>query len=104
MDPIVALNYDTVTSTNSGIVTGGFSTSDLAESYYVSAKPSYFQSCPWPPYSPLNVAAKDISPTNIPAGFRYVYNTEPPAGSGGGGGPTGAPSTKAKRGGGRHHN
>lgn len=89
MDPLIALNYDVVTSTNGGIVGGGFVTSDLVSSYYVSSKPSYFGQCPWPPFSPTSTSAASMDATNIPAGYRFTFNVDPPASGGGGGGGSG---------------
>jgi hypothetical protein len=105
MDPVIAVNYDVVTSTNSGIVLGGFATSDLVNSYYLTTKPAWFGDRAWPSYGPtITTSTNAGSYTNIPAGYRFAFNTEiPPDGGGGGGtsGGGGSGSVKAKRQGGR---
>lgn len=47
----------------------------LPTSYYLTAKPAYFGTCPWPPVDPSNPSA--FSPTNIPAGYRFFYGVDP---------------------------
>lgn len=80
MDPVIAVNYDVVTSTNNGVVLGGFQTSDLVNSYFLAGKPLYFGSLNWPPYSPSMTSLAALDRTNIPAGYRYVYGVDPPKG------------------------
>ena len=77
-------NYDTA---NNGI-TWASTNSDhtLPNSLLYSSKPAYFGILNWPPYNPTNTSAAAISPTNIPAGYRYVYGVDPPAASGVGSG------------------
>ncbi len=53
----------------------------IPNSYYLSSKPAFFGFLTWPPYDPANPTSN--SPTNIPAGYRYTFGTNP----GGGGGP-----------------
>ena len=50
----------------------------IPNSYYLSGKPSFFGGLDWPPYNPYKPAANSL--TNIPAGYRYVYGTNPPSG------------------------
>jgi len=52
----------------------------IPDSFYLTSKPSSFGFLKWPPYDPSN---PNFSPTNIPAGYRYVYGVNPPASSGG---------------------
>jgi PKD repeat protein len=54
--------------------------STLLNSYYLASKPSYFGSLQWPPYNPSNTIASAISPTNIPAGYRFVFGVDPSTG------------------------
>lgn len=71
-----AVNYDVVTSTNSGVVyDGDFTESDLADSFAHSSKPDYYGFLSWPPNG---VTAGDWYVTNNPAGYRYVNGTNPP--------------------------
>lgn len=72
-----SVNYDVVTSTNSGLVLGGFALSDLTNSYFLTVKPAEFGILPWPPYSPGAPGFND--PTNIPAGFYDKNGYYPPA-------------------------
>jgi hypothetical protein len=66
-------NYDVVTG---GIVwSNGFSQT-LPTSLYLTNKPSWFNSLPWPPYDPNYPTA--ASSTNIPAGYRFAYGVNPP--------------------------
>ncbi len=72
-DALLVVNWDTVTATNSGIVlNGGFTTNDLPASLYLTSKPAFFGSMPWPPF---NVNSPSLALTNLPAGWRYVYGT-----------------------------
>jgi hypothetical protein len=68
-------NYDTVTSTNSGIVWGTNSNHTLLNSYYLSSKPSWFGNLTWPQFNSSSVTAAALDPTNIPAGYRYIYGS-----------------------------
>lgn len=43
-----------------------------------STKPSWFGFLTWPPFDPANGSSNN--PTNIPAGYRYFFGTNPPAG------------------------
>jgi len=77
---IRAYNWTSATLTNNGIVPDGFVASDIPSSYYLSGKPSWFGSLTWPPVDPASPAYSS-SFTNIPAGYRLVYGTDPPAGT-----------------------
>lgn len=52
-------------------------TNILADSLFRTNKPSYFGSLTWPPFDPTSPGTPSF--TNIPAGYRYVYGTNPPA-------------------------
>jgi hypothetical protein len=54
-------------------------TNTLAPSLYLASKPAWFGNLTWPPFDPLSPNPRFES---IPAGYRFVYGTEPP-GSGG---------------------
>jgi hypothetical protein len=52
----------------------------IPSSLFHSSKPSWFGSLTWPPYNPTNGSTyAPGSITNIPAGYRLVYNQDPPA-------------------------
>jgi len=48
----------------------------IPDSYFLSSKPEWFGSLPWPPVDPAAPVTDD--PTIIPAGYRYVNGTDPP--------------------------
>jgi hypothetical protein len=50
----------------------------IPDSYYLGEKPTWFASLDWPAFS--TASASTMDPTNIPAGYRYVCNADPPAG------------------------
>ncbi len=79
---IRAVNYDALTSTNSGIVGYGYTPSSLPASLYLTSAPTNFGILSWPPVDPNNPAYSS-SITNIPAGYRFVYGVDPPAVAGG---------------------
>ncbi len=85
-DPVVstsmirAMNWDSATSTNGGLVSAGYTSGDLPASFLYSSKPSYFGTLAWPPVDPTQVAYSS-SITNLPAGYRRVYGADPAAGS-----------------------
>jgi len=56
----------------------GISDMTIPNSYYLSSKPGWFGTLQWPPYDPNNAAAANL--TNIPAGYRFVFGTNPPSG------------------------
>jgi hypothetical protein len=86
-DPVVTstmirrMNWDSATSTNGGLVSAGFTSGDVASSLLYSSKPSYFGTLTWPPVDPTSVTYSS-SITNIPAGYRLVNGSDPPAGGG----------------------
>lgn len=50
----------------------------IPNSYYLSSKPAWFGDRPFPPFDPSNPLAG--SGINIPAGYRFKFGTNPPAG------------------------
>ncbi len=75
-------NYDTVNATIMWNSTN--SDHNIPNSLLYSSKPSWFGDRPWPPFDPANGAAivnNALSFTNIPAGYRFVYRVDPPAGN-----------------------
>ena len=80
---IIHGNWDAVTNGQRWDAT--ISDTNIPSTYYLTdGKPSYFGILSWPPFNPANSATAQI--TNIPAGYRFTYGTNPPAESGGGGG------------------
>ncbi len=77
---IIHGNWDSVTKTNGGIVWSTNPDRVIPSSYYLSAKPTWFGNLPWPPFDPGNVGAAAISPTNLPAGYRFIYGVDPGSG------------------------
>jgi len=72
-------NWDFNTTTNGGVRydnTGLTSDLNLPNSLYLSGKPAYFGSLAWPPFDPRNGSAAAV--TSIPAGYRFVFGTNPP--------------------------
>jgi hypothetical protein len=65
----------------SGATTWDPSDSDhaLPQSYYLTAKPAWFGTSPWPAIDPND--PDRASPASIPAGYRWVHGTPPPAAS-----------------------
>jgi hypothetical protein len=51
------------------------SDTNIPNSYYLSGKPSWWGNTPWPPFDPNNPTAASI--TNIPAGYRFVFQPYP---------------------------
>jgi len=74
MDLIMLLNHDSVT--DSVADPGAFTIADLVDSYFHSSKPAYFGALAWKPFGADKPTA--TSPTNIPAGWRFVMGTEVP--------------------------
>jgi len=68
-------NYDLVTRSQHWDANG---VQTIPNSYYLSGKPSWFGNLPWPPFDPANPAAASV--TNIPAGYRFVFQVGPPSG------------------------
>lgn len=77
---IIHGNFDFITDT---IADWADSDHTLADSLYYSAKPDYFGSLTWPPYdsSSPNANGREL----IPAGYRFVNDTDPSSGGGSGG-------------------
>jgi len=50
----------------------------LPNSYYLTSKPSWFGNLTWPPIDP-STPTYSRSITNIPAGYRFTFGTNPPA-------------------------
>lgn len=50
----------------------------IPSSYYLSAKPSFQGNLPWPSHDPLNPAM--ATATNLAAGYRHYFGTNPPSG------------------------
>ena len=76
-------NYDTVN--NSQFWEGTIADQTLPNSYIYTSKPSNFGFLSWPPFNAGSYSAATISGTNIPAGYRYINGTNPPAGGESGG-------------------
>lgn len=57
-------------STETIVWDAGIADHDYPDSYYLTAKPAFFGAIPWPPYDPANPTAN--SPTNLPAGVRWI--------------------------------
>lgn len=66
-------NYDYA---NAAIVWDeGIADHSIPNSLLYASKPTYFGTCPWPPFDPASPAS--ANPTNIPAGYRYAYGSDP---------------------------
>lgn len=77
-------NYNTLESgIHADEVLGGSDT--LADSYLHSSKPDWFRDRPWPWVDPVTTSYSLASTTytNLPAGYRYAFNVDPPAEGGG---------------------
>jgi PKD repeat protein len=74
-----AFNWTSATTTNNGIATDGYQASDIPNSLYLTSKPSFFGSLPWPAIDPANVTYS-LSRTNIPSGYRAILGMDPPTG------------------------
>lgn len=75
-------NWDVTTTTNNGIVWNASVTNHtLANSYVYGSKPSFFGLLSWPPFDPAipYSGTNFMAFTNIPAGWRYAYGTNPPS-------------------------
>ncbi len=66
-------NWDTVNKTIMWNPTNSNHT--IPASLIYSSKPSWFGTCPWPPYDPASPSSAAI--TNIPAGYRAVFGVDP---------------------------
>lgn len=74
-------NYNTYTDMTDGAGNGivwdaGNADHTISNSLYYPSKPSYFGFLNWPPFDPNTPFA--VSGTNIPAGYRFFYGTNPP--------------------------
>lgn len=69
-------NYDYVNK--SQMWDSSISDRNVPASLFLASKPSFFGNLPWPPVDPANPSS--ASPTNIPAGYRYIYGTDPATG------------------------
>ena len=49
----------------------------IPNSLFLSSKPGWFGDLAWPPVDPANPVTND--PTIIPAGYRFIHGTDPPA-------------------------
>jgi len=58
----------------------------LVNSFYLTAKPSWFGNLAWPPIDPAKPGFPQFS--SIPAGYRYIYGQDPPSGGTGNQAPT----------------
>jgi PKD repeat protein len=73
---IIHGNYDVV---NNGVVWDStIADHNVPNSYYLANKPAWFGNRPWPPFDPTSPSTAVI--TNIPAGYRAVFGTDPPSG------------------------
>lgn len=69
-----------------------FTNSDhfITNSFLYGSKPAFFGFLRWPAFQPETITTGNYneyeSYTNIPAGYRWAFGTNPPAGAGGGGG------------------
>jgi hypothetical protein len=68
-------NWDVVNNT---VVWGTNAVQSISNSYAYATKPSWFGNRPWPPFDPSSASA--ASPTNIPAGYRFLFGVDPPSG------------------------
>jgi PKD repeat protein len=78
LDVLRVLNWD---AANNGIADAGTNQmSDLVPSYFMGAKPAWFGDRPWPSIDPGNPQSAVV--TNLPAGYRYIFGTDPPTAGG----------------------
>ena len=75
---IFHLNWDSVNK-GSAVAKPGQDTT-LPDSLYLTAKPTWFGNLTWPPVSHI-VGYTNMTIAAIPAGYRYLNGTEPPADS-----------------------
>jgi len=69
-------NYDVVNAVV--LWDSGSATHVLSNSLVYAAKPAFFGTLAWPPYDPASPTAAAY--TNIPAGYRFKFGEDPPAG------------------------
>ena len=54
----------------------------IPNSYYLASKPAWFGNLNWPPFDSANGSAMTLmNLTNLPAGYRFIYGTNPPTGA-----------------------
>jgi len=81
-DPVVsssmirAMNWDSATTTNAGLVSSGFTPADVPPSLLYASKPSYFGNLRWPPIDPTDPVYAS-SRTNLPAAYRLMLGSDP---------------------------
>lgn len=68
-------NYDTVT--RGMVYDPAITDRTIPDSLYLTAKPAWFGTCPWPPVDPAN-PSRSVT-TSIPAGYRFVFGVDPPS-------------------------
>jgi hypothetical protein len=68
-------NWDAVHGSNWW---NGVTVQTISNSLAYASKPSWFGNRPWPPFDPSNASA--ATPTNIPAGYRFLLGVDPPSG------------------------
>lgn len=73
-------NYDSVTN---AVVWDAYNSTNMDKaipnSLYLTSRPSWWGSAlTWPPYNISNITIAALSPTNIPAGWRSAFGTNPP--------------------------
>lgn len=66
-------NYDV--ADNSIVWNPSVADHTIPPSMYLTSKPSWFGSLAWPPIDPFNPSAAVV--TNLPAGYRFVFNSTP---------------------------
>lgn len=71
-------NWDVVTETV--IWDGSIADHTIPESLYLPSKPAWFGTLAWPPFNSSNPSAASVD--DIPAGYRYLNGSDPPAGGG----------------------
>ncbi|HEY5752804.1 MAG TPA: hypothetical protein VIT21_06630, partial [Chthoniobacterales bacterium] len=52
---------------------------NLPDSLFLPAKPTFFGELAWPPYGPFAPRSVISDMARIPAGYRLLYGTNPPA-------------------------
>jgi hypothetical protein len=74
-------NYDVVTSTNGGVVWDStIADHAVPNSLIYAGKPTWFGDRPWPSFDPANgstISANANAFTNIPAGYRFMFGSDP---------------------------
>jgi len=68
-------NWD---AANNAVVWGATPVQTISNSYAYASKPAWWGNEPWPAYDPNSASA--ANPQNIPAGYRFYFGVDPPAG------------------------